>query len=145
MKVAFFEVESWEKEYLKKKLPDFDLTFFEEPLSVANVSQVKDVDAISVFIYSKLDHDIIEQMQSLRFITTRSTGYDHIELGCCKTRNITVCNVPHYGTHTVAEHAFALILGLSRKLLQSVERTKRGNFDHHELTGFDLYDRTIGI
>jgi D-lactate dehydrogenase len=53
--------------------------------------------------------------------------------------------VPRYGTHTVAEHTFALILGLSRKLVASIERTKRGGFDHHELTGFDLYDKTIGI
>src|SRR5258708_26344736 len=87
MKVAFYEVEPWEREYLKKKLTDFEVNFFEDPLTSANVDKVKDVDAISVFIYSKLDHEVIEQMQNLRFITTRSTGYDHIELDCCKKRN----------------------------------------------------------
>src|SRR5437879_3051522 len=136
MKVAFFEVEPWEKEYLKKKFADYDLAFYEDPLSKDNVAKVKDVEALSVFIYSHLDKEIIDQMPNLRFITTRSTGYDHIELPCCQERNIVVCNVPHYGTHTVAEHTFALILGLSRKLVQSIDRTKHGDFDHHELTGF---------
>jgi D-lactate dehydrogenase len=145
MKVAFFEVEEWEKAYLKDKLPGHDVVFYIEPLTKKNASEVKDIDALSVFIYSSLKDDVLDQLPNLKLITTRSTGFDHIDINCCKRKNVTVCNVPHYGTHTVAEHAFSLILGISRKLLTSVERTKRGNFDHHELTGFDLYDKTLGI
>lgn len=39
-----------------------------------------------------------------------STGFDHIDLKECKKRKIIVCNIPHYGENTVAEHTFALIL-----------------------------------
>lgn len=145
MKIAFFEIEPWEKDYIKKKLEGHDVIFYETPLSKTNISDVKDVEAVSIFIYSKLDISIIEQMPHLRLITTRSTGYDHIDLVTCQKKKIIVCNVPHYGTHTVAEHTFALILALSRKLASSLDRTKRGNFDHHELTGFDLYGKTLGI
>lgn len=145
MKIAFFEVEKWEKEYLKTKLKGHEVSFYNVPLTKDNVDEVKDTDVLSTFIYSSLDKEVINLMPNLKLITTRSTGYDHINLPCCKNREIIVCNVPHYGTHTVAEHTMALVLGLSRRILTSVERTKRGNFDHRELTGFDLYDKTIGI
>lgn len=145
MKIAFFEIEDWEKASIEQKLTGHELQFFKTPLTAENVSQVKDVEVLSVFIYSELKKDVLDQLPNLKLITTRSTGFDHIDCLTCHNRNITVSNVPHYGTHTVAEHTFALILGLSRKLYLSVERTKSGNFDHHELTGFDLYDKTIGI
>jgi len=145
MKIAFFEVEDWEKVYLEQKLAGNELKFYSAPLTKENAAEVKDFEAISVFIVSQLDHEVLDQLTNLKLVTTRSTGYDHIDCPSCLSRNITVSNVPHYGTHTVAEHTFALILGLSRKLFESVERIRNGDFDHKELTGFDLYGKTIGI
>ena len=145
MKIAFFETEAWEKDYLAKKLSDFQLEFFPEPLTKDTASQAKDADVISVFVSSVLTADVLDQLRNVRMIATRSTGFDHIDCVTCHDRKIVVCNVPHYGTHTVAEQTFALILGLSRKLILSVERTKSGDFDHRQLTGFDLFDKTIGI
>ncbi|MBI3034501.1 hydroxyacid dehydrogenase, partial [Candidatus Woesearchaeota archaeon] len=63
----------------------------------------------------------------------------------CKKRNITVCNVPFYGENTVAEHTFALILALSRKIIEGAERTRKGDFSLDGLRGFDLKGKTIGI
>lgn len=40
---------------------------------------------------------------------------------------ITVCNVPDYGDHTVAEHAFALLLALCRGIPEATERVRRGD------------------
>lgn len=145
MKIAFFETEDWEKSYLENKLTGHKLQFFPEPLSKENISKIKDVEALSIFIDSPITKDLIEHLPNLKIITTRSTGFDHIETSLRKKKDLVVCNVPHYGTHTVAEHTFALILGLSRKLYLSLERTKHGEFNHNHLTGFDLYDKTIGI
>jgi D-lactate dehydrogenase len=145
MKIAFFETEEWEEEYLKQKLAGNELLFFPTPLSEKHIPKLLDVAVISTFIYSEVTKEFLNQLPNLRLITTRSTGYDHIDLACTRYKKIISCNVPHYGTHTVAEHAFSLITALSRKLLPSIERTKRGDFDHRELTGFDLHDKTIGI
>ena len=145
MKIAFFEIEGWEKEYIKLKLKDHELFFFDAPLTKENIEQVKDVEVISIFLSSAITRDLIDKLPNLKLITTRSTGYDHIDVACRKYKDVVVCNVPHYGTHTVAEHTFALILALSRKIFASIERTKRSNFDHSDLTGFDLFDKTIGI
>lgn len=145
MKIAFFEVEGWEKTYLEQKLAGNELQFYSTPLREEHIPDLQNTEVISTFIDSAVTKELLDQLPKLRLITTRSTGYDHIDMVCTKYKNIITCNVPHYGTHTVAEHTFALILALSRKLFESVERTKRGEFDHNDLTGFDLFGKTIGI
>ncbi|MAG50851.1 hydroxyacid dehydrogenase [archaeon] len=144
-KIAFFEIKKWEEQYLKERLKNFELKFFEDGLTKKNIDKVKDFDAVSVFIYSKIDKELLERFSNLKLIVTRSTGFDHIELEGCKKGKITICNVPHYGENTVAEHTFALILALSRKIYESYEKVKKGNFSLEGLTGFDLKDKTIGI
>jgi len=145
MEVAFFELKNWEKAYLKKKLKNYSLKFFEEALSNDNVSKAKNSDIISVFIYSKINKDILKKLSKLKIITTRSTGFDHIDLKECKKRKIIICNVPYYGENTVAEHTFALILSSSRNIHKSYVRTLRDDFSIEGLTGFDLKGKTIGI
>ncbi|MEK6857224.1 MAG: NAD(P)-dependent oxidoreductase, partial [Nanoarchaeota archaeon] len=72
-------------------------------------------------------------------------GFDHINLKDCNKRKILVSNVPAYGDNTVAEHAFALILAISRRIVESVERTRKGSFSFEGLRGFDLKGKTIGV
>lgn len=143
MKISFFEVENWEEEYLKKSFRN--AKFFSSPLTNKKLKKVKDTEIISVFIYSKLDEAKLRQLPNLKLITTRSTGYDHIDIDYCQKNNIIVTNVPAYGENTVAEHAFALILAISRKIIPSVERAKCGNWSLAGLRGFDLANKTIGI
>ena len=78
-------------------------------------------------------------------IATRSTGFDHIDLEHCRQRGIVVSNVPSYGDRTVAEHVFALLLGISRNLVEAVNRTRRDDFSQQGLQGFDLFGKTIGV
>lgn len=144
-KVAFFEVENWEKEYLKNKLPNLELLFFKEILEEKFLESIKDCSIISPFIYSQISKNFLIKLPQLKLITTRSTGFDHIDLVACQKQGITVCNVPYYGENTVAEHTFALILALSRKIIPSVMRAKKGDFSLEGLRGFDLKEKTLGV
>ncbi len=144
-KIAFFELEDWEKEYIKKNLKGYNATFIDKPLTLDNINKVKDIQILGVFIYSKINKEILDKLPKLKLIVTLSTGYDHIDLIECQQRGITVCNVPTYGENTVAEHTFALILALSRKVFQSIERTKKGDFNYDGLRGFDLKGKTVGL
>lgn len=143
--LAFFETEAWEAEYLQKKLKGFKLRFFEEVLDKKDLKILNKVEVLSPFIYSKINKDIIDNLPNLKMITTRSTGFDHVDLKEATAKKIKVCNVPFYGENTVAEHAFALILALSRNIHLSHERTMRGDFRLDGLQGFDLKGKTIGI
>lgn len=145
LKIAFFEIESWEINYLKSQLKEFDLTFFKDKLNSRNLKQISNIDILSPFIYSIVDQKSISALKSIKYIATRSTGFDHIDLMTCQRKNILVSNVPTYGENTVAEHAFALILSLSRKIHFSWERTRRGDFSLDNLRGFDLKGKTLGV
>ncbi len=144
-KIAVFEIESWEQEYIKKKLPHCKWAFFEEKLDNKNVNKIKNADILCVFVGSIVDKKLILQLPKLRFAATMSTGFDHIDLTACNKRKISVSNVPTYGENTVAEHAFALLLNISRKIYDSVERTRKGAFFYESLRGFDLKDKTLGV
>ncbi|MFP4400347.1 MAG: NAD(P)-dependent oxidoreductase [Candidatus Woesearchaeota archaeon] len=145
MKIAFFEINDWEKDYVKGKLKSDKLAFFDSELTEPDLSKIKDFEYISVFIYSKITKEILDKLPKLKVISTRSTGFDHIDIKECRKRGITVCNVPFYGENTVAEHTFALILSLSRHVHKSYVRTLRDDFSIAGLTGFDLKGKTIGV
>ena len=145
MKIAYFEAEQGESKQIREVFPKFQLTVLPEPLNEETVAAADDAEVVSVFVSSCLTEHVLDQMPNLKLITTRSTGFDHIDMNACKKRGILVCNVPTYGENTVAEHAFALILALSRKIFQSFERTEKMNFDRKGLQGFDLYGKTLGV
>jgi D-lactate dehydrogenase len=144
--ISFFEVSPPEIAYIKKSaLKKYSLRFFEKKIQEVKATDYAVSDIFSVFIYSQVSKDVIAKARKLKFIATCSTGFDHIDLAACQKRKIPVSNVPFYGENTVAEHTFALILALSRKVLQAYVRTIRGNFSYDGLQGFDLKGKTIGV
>ncbi|MDD4931141.1 MAG: hydroxyacid dehydrogenase [Candidatus Colwellbacteria bacterium] len=146
MKIAFFETEPWEEEYLQSKLQGHELSFSAERIDSEHMPEAKDYDSISVFTNCRVDRAIIESLPNLKFVTTRSTGYDHIDLNALSEKNIPSYSVPSYGENTVAEFAFGLLLTISRKISISYDRIKEdGSFDLDGLQGFDLMGKTIGV
>jgi D-lactate dehydrogenase len=144
-KIVFFEVEAWEKRYIETALSQEQPIVNEEKLDESTVAKYTDAEIISIFIYSTVTKEILAKLPNLKFIATRSMGFDHIDTAACKEKGIVVSYVPSYGAHTVAEHAFALMLAVSRKIIPSVERAKRGDFSSVGLTGFDLFGKTLGV
>jgi len=145
MKIAFFNIEPWEREVLKKQFSSDTLLFFPEGITSSFMKQCKDVDVLSAFVHTPLTAEVLKGFSSLKMIASRGTGYDHIDLEYCQSKGIVVCNVPTYGENTVAEHAFALMLGLSHRIVESVERTRGGSFLYLGLRGFDLKGKTLGV
>jgi D-lactate dehydrogenase len=145
LKAAFFELEPWEKEPIAKRLKDFELKFVDGNFNEQSAKAVSDCEILGVFIYSKVNKAALDQMPNLKLVVTLSTGFDHIDLKECKSRKITVCNVPHYGENTVAEHTFALILNLTRKIHKAYDRTVKGDFSIDGLRGIDLQGKTLGV
>lgn len=148
-KIGYFKAEDWEVDYVKSKFPKDELEIYEVSLTADNIGkfpEIKDNDILSIFVQSEVTKELLDELPDLKFIATRSTGFDHIDLEECAKRGIVVSNVPSYGQNTVAEQGMALLLALSRKIFPSVERTKGGNFsDLDGLRGFDLLGKTIGI
>lgn len=146
-KIAFFDAEQLEEDYFKKNLTEHELFFTSDPLEHGREINADFLNAeiVSVFTFSQVHKEVLDKFPNLKYITTRSTGFDHIDLEYCIERGIVVSNVPTYGMHSVAEHTFALILAISQKIVPSVERTRKGDFTLDGLRGFELYGKTLGI
>ncbi|MGQ9881763.1 MAG: NAD(P)-dependent oxidoreductase [Armatimonadota bacterium] len=151
LQIAFFEVDPWQAEYLEQGIEKLGIAsqlktdFLTHQLSVEDCERCANYDAVAVFIGTKVSSTVLQALPNLKLILTMSTGYDHIDLNACRQRGVTVCNVPHYGENTVAEHTFALILSLTRKLHAAYFQGLRGEYDIRTLRGFDLYGKTLGV
>ena len=146
MKIVFFEITKEEQTIFKDLSPDLVIEFYEEKLTLENINLATDADIISVFINSEISKEIIDLLPNLKYLTTRSTGFDHIDVECSKSKNIKISNVPSYGSRTVAEFAFALILDLSRKVSSANKHIREeANFSIAGFQGFDLFGKTLGV
>ena len=101
-KIVLFEVEDWEKRYIEGALTEYQPVLTAEKLEEATVSKYQDAEIISTFIYSTLTKEILDQLPNLKFIATRSMGFDHIDTAVCKERGIVVSNVPRSLSHVMA-------------------------------------------
>lgn len=149
MKVIFFEADRETEEQLRSalaSLKDAEVVFHPEPLDQDTARLAQDAAAVSVFVHSSVTREVLARLPELKLVLARSTGYDHVDLKACAERGVTICNVPSYGSRTVAEFAFALILGLSRRAFDAYRRVKDSNdFDANHFEGFDLYGKTLGV
>ena len=145
MNIVFFETDSYEQEFLKKRLHKNNLVFHNRPLEQHDLKSLYQTEVLGVFIYSKITKEVLQNMPCLKLILTMSTGYDHIDLAACRKAGITVCNVPKYGGVCVAEHTFALMLALVRNIHKGIERTRHDDFSINGLMGFNLEGKTLGV
>lgn len=145
MNIVIFEIQQWEREHFKSLEADNHVTFVEEALDENNAEKYQRAEVVSTFIYSSVNKRVLSQFPNLKLIATRSTGFDHIDSDYCNEHGIRIANVPTYGKNTVAEHAFALLLSLSHRIVDGVARTRNGGFTPEGLRGFDLMNKTLGV
>ncbi len=151
MRITFFETNEADEQVLEAELKSAGLSGIEanyvrEPLTEATAERAAGSGAVSVFVHSAVTRTVLDRLPDLGLVLTRSTGYDHVDLGAAKKRGITVCNVPSYGSRTVAEFTFSLILGLSRRTFEAYRRVKDdADFDMDHFEGFDLFGKTLGV
>jgi len=139
-KICFVATEPEEEEFFTGKFGTFDISF---QRSLCDVPE--DVEVVSIFINDRVDARFLESHPTLRLIATRSVGCDHIDLEACTERKVSVTHVSGYGENTVAEHTFALMLALSRRIRESTEAALAGKFTHERFRGMDLRGSTLGV
>ncbi|WP_456323600.1 NAD(P)-dependent oxidoreductase [Hydrogenimonas sp.] len=144
MKIAFFETKPEEKEFFSKRLRGHDLYFFKGTIN-EELKEPQDYEIVSVFVHSRINDDILALLPKLRYLQTRSTGYDHIKCKELYRRDIIASNVAGYGGPAVAEFAFSLLLCATRHTHVALQRSKEGIFEYHDLKGVELYGKRVGI
>lgn len=149
MKITFYYNEDWEREYFEKGISqeaNFEVEFLKGRIQDHPDLKDEQTEILSVFVGSKITGKILDNFPNLKYINTRSTGFDHIDIEEAKKRGIKISNVPAYGSQTVAEFAFALLLTISRKIFPAYDQIlEKGDFNKEALRGFDLNGKTLGI
>ncbi len=148
--VLFFNGDDILANYIKDNpSPLINPIIFEESLNhipLKNIEKYQEAEAISIFVHSEaINNSRLDFFKNLKLITTRSTGYNHIDLDYCKKRGISVLNVPRYGESTVAEYAFGLLINLARHIIPGRNGMAHNHVEISKYMGIDLMGKTIGI
>jgi glycerate dehydrogenase len=95
--------------------------------------------------------EVIEQAPALRLIAVSFTGYDCVDVEAARRRGIPVANVPEYGTDSVAQFVFALLLelchhvGLHSQAVRAGEWARCGDFSFWKTPLIELAGKAMGI
>lgn len=85
--------------------------------------------AEAMFVYSAIiDEAVARQLSTCRVLVRCGSGYDNIDVAAATSNGIAVAYVPGYGTEDVAEHALALMMACSRRLVDTNLEVRRGGW-----------------
>jgi glycerate dehydrogenase len=85
---------------------------------MASIETIAKTFSADIIIANKtiINEDVINAASHLKMIAVTATGYNNIDIAAAENKGIVVCNVPGYGTQSVAQHTFALILELTNNV-----------------------------
>jgi len=116
----------------------------------ALLDNIHDFDAYIASGYVVMNREVIDKAKSLKVIATPATGTDHIDVAYAMSRNIDVFHIAKEiellnGFTATAEMAWALLLSCIRRLPAAFDCAKNGYWARERFTGFQLYNKTLGI
>jgi len=106
---------------------------------------IKHYDALIVRSETKVTKDVIKAAKKLKVIGRAGSGVDNIDVDSATEHGIIVMNTPGGNTNAVAEHTMALILAISRNIIQAHNSLKQKKWERNKLLGVELKNKTIGI
>ncbi|MDP2648114.1 MAG: D-glycerate dehydrogenase, partial [Candidatus Yanofskybacteria bacterium] len=110
---------------------------------------VKGADAMLSILTDKIDADVLNAgLPTLKIVANYAVGFDNIDWEAAKKKNIMVTNTPGVLTETVAEHAFALLLSVARRIAESDKFAREGKYKAwgpELLLGANISGKTLGI
>jgi lactate dehydrogenase-like 2-hydroxyacid dehydrogenase len=96
----------------------------------------------------KISEYTISKFKNCKIIVRLGVGFDNVDLIAAGKKGIRVCNIPDFGTDEVADHTWALILSVMRKISMYNEELMKNNNGWNPMLGKPIYrlaGKTIGI
>ncbi len=129
----------------------FDVTIYQgtTPLNgEALVTHLTGMDGVLAIFHNQFTRDVIHQLKTVKVISNMAVGYDNIDVAAATEKGICVTNTPGVLTEATADLAWALLLAVSRRILEGHQVMARDEFpgwDPLYMLGAELYGKTIGI
>ena len=108
------------------------------------IDRIREADVvINIRSSVQFPRNVLEACPNLKLLSVWGTGVDHVDLDAAAELGITVSNTPGYGAPYVSEHALALALAVSRRIVSGDRRIREGGWTE----GFidELYNKTLGV
>jgi len=148
MKIAFFDAKPYDRPSFDKygEIYGIDFKYYETKLNSDTVELAHGYDGVCAFVNDTVDADVIDRLaeMNVKVLALRCAGFNNVDMKYAFGK-LHVLRVPAYSPYAVAEHAMALLLTSIRRIHKAYIRTKDFNFSLSGLTGFDLYNKTVGV
>lgn len=149
MKIIAFAVRPDEQEAFKKYEKQFNcsITLCSQAFSIETVDQVKGYDTIIIIGNCKADRLALQKLREyeITYFSTRSAGYNNIDLEAAKELGIKVFNVPAYSPNSVAEFIVLSALSMIRNYPLMLTRACKQNYSLGGLIGKEIRNMTLGF
>ena len=106
---------------------------------------IPEYDGMVVRSATKVTKKILDAASNLKVIGRAGAGVDNIDVPIAKEKNMIVMNTPGGNANATAEHAFALIMSVLRKIPFANETTHNGKWEKKNIKGTELSKKTLGI
>ena len=133
---------------LKKKFSLFCLNNTTPLKRIQIIRGLKDKDGVISMLSDRLDAELIKSAPSIRIIANYAAGYNNIDLAEAKRREIVITNTPDVLTEATADLTWALLLGVSRRLMEGNLHVRSGRWKGWaptQLLGYEFHGKTLGI
>jgi phosphoglycerate dehydrogenase-like enzyme len=128
-----------------RKLGQVDFYDGPPPDRAQLIERLRPAEAV-VLDYSEMDAEVLRACERLRFISFLGIGYNScIDVAEATRRSVAVAYTPDYGATSVAEHALAMILALTRHIGPAFVSAREGRWEPGRFTGMELRGKTLGI
>lgn len=149
MHIAFFSTKPYEPAFFdaaSAASPGLALRYLDAKLTSDTAGLAQGCEAACIFVNDDASAATLEALAGagVRALLLRCAGFNNVDVHAAHRLGITVARVPAYSPASVAEHAVALIMALSRKTHRAYNRVREHNFDIDGLLGFELRTRTVG-
>ena len=101
------------------------VAFYEHTTPDQAAERIGDADIV-LLNKTVLSADTLRQCKNLKFISVIATGYNTVDIECCKELGIQVSNVPSYGTEAISQHAIALLMELTNRVAHHDAEVRKG-------------------
>ncbi|MFZ5863991.1 MAG: 2-hydroxyacid dehydrogenase [Nitrospirota bacterium] len=103
---------------------------------------------VITMLTDRVDAELLDAAPNLRVVANYAVGYNNIDVAAARARGITVTNTPGVLTNATADLTWALILGVTRRLVEGDRLVRAGRWNGWsptQLLGMDLADAVLGI